>query len=126
MLQPDQSLLFSGVALGSCCPTSQIKYLLAVWFSSIPYSPFYVGSPKPCLEGTLSDLLLKWAFGHSPFYAQIVLVCWVASCGLNCLLPPSQYIKTLDRMGHFLVLRIWTGSLSRFIVLGNVPSGPRF
>jgi hypothetical protein len=62
MLQPDQSLLFSGVALGSCCPTSQIKYLLAVWFSSIPYSPLYVGSPKPYLEGTLSDLLLKWAF----------------------------------------------------------------
>jgi len=48
-----QIIVFAGVALGPCCPTSQVKHLYAVRFGSIPGSSFSVGFAKSCLEGMI-------------------------------------------------------------------------
>lgn len=56
MLQTIKIILSAGVALGPCCPTSQVKHLYAVWFGSIPVSSFSVGFAKSCLEGMFEFL----------------------------------------------------------------------
>lgn len=80
--------MFAGVAFGPCCPTSQVKYLYAVWFGSMPCSSFNVGSAESCLEGIIFDFKLICTCIIIISLRSENCAC-IANCGFEPLIVPS-------------------------------------